>query len=301
MRHAALVLAVGFGSGCVLPLTSAAPQSATTVGRQNLGVTGYVEFPSTNLAASRASAALPITPFINGVVQGAYGVADNIDLEFGLEGMLYLFFLPIPTGIHAGTRVQVLDTPNFHAALAGRVGYSSFSSSTGSSTSTSSGETTIKALDFAATGVFQFVGIPVFNPSLAVSVYPSNVWYSNTSSALPIERLSFPTVAASATLNLTLDFGTVELTPFFGLVLFYSPHLGNSVYFPQGGLALAIRHDKDRDKKKAAEPPPEPRPSFGAPPPPPPDTQALPPPPLPSEPPPPPPPPPQPPAEGAPL
>ncbi len=223
------LLAVGAcASGCILPLMTGSPHSATTVGKGQFGVTGWAEWPGINLAASnRGSGGTSLNPFPGGVLEGAFGVREDLDVEVGVEGMLYLFILPLPTGLRGGPRWQFLDTEHLAGAAAAHVGYANFTASSQDS-STTTLRTSISALNFGVSATLQFIGIPVFNPSISLAVFPSHVWYANTRNSLPIEETTFSTVSASATGNLAFDFGTFEVTIFAGVAAFYSPKLSSN-------------------------------------------------------------------------
>lgn len=271
MRAFGLLLATAVSSGCFLPMTTAAPQTASTLGKGNFGATAYAEFPSVNLTATAARGNDPvqqgsneiIAPSLTGVAQFSYGLTDSLDLEFGAEGMLYLFILPLPTGLHAGARYQLLETDSWRVATAARLGFSTFS------TTTDGRANRINAFHGMGSAVVQWVRLPVFHPSLSVSLFPANVRFDATGVGVG----NMWTLAGSSALNLTLDFGLVEISPYLGMVAFTSPNLAQPRLLPQFGIAFAVRGGKTaqgpNDQARARERPPASDPDEWAPLPPP--------------------------------
>ncbi len=281
-----MAMAAALCSGCFLPLTTGAPQSASTLGKGKAGGAAYAEFPSVNLAGvAREGTENPlpgvdgdaVSASISGVAQFSFGLTDSLDLELGVEGMLYLLLIPLPTGAHAGLRYQLVDTPSWKVAVATRVGHSRFTGS-----SSISGETRLRSFNGMLSGVAQLTTMRTFHPSVALSLYPSYV----THTGAELGQGEMLTLAGALTLNLTFDLGLVELTPNVGMVVFHSPRLRSARVLPQVGLAFALRSGKTA---APLEPAPRPAPPPAAAPAPPtpqtrlPQPPAPPPPPAPSE------------------
>lgn len=235
-------------SGCFLPLVTSAPQSATTVGKGKAGLSMYTEFPSPNLTAGALrQTGDPVSPSLSGVAQVAYGLSERLDLELGVEGMFYLFVFPLPTGASAGARYQLLDGGAFDVAIAGRAGLSGYSWRGGGEPGTSSIRSQQAVLSISGQYARGW-----FRPGAAVSFIPVRMDYRIGDSSGSLGGLT-----SSATLNLALDFGVVELTPFLGAVLVTGLELPQSSLMPQAGLSLAFRGDKRAAPRKPPVSPPQ--------------------------------------------
>lgn len=241
------------GSGCFLPLSASAPQSATTVGARQAGVTAYVEFPSPDLGGTISDREMKISPSLSGVAQVAYGLTDTLDLELGAEGMLYLFIVPVPTGLSAGGRYQFLEGGEVDAAFAGRLGWTGFSA-------TVNGEEHWIRSRYAMLSISGQRAAGTFRPGAALSLVPAAVEFNVDGASGDRWALT-----ASATVNLAFDFGAFELTPYIGGVFFTGDAVSRPTLFPQGGLALALRGQKTRPEPEALvkeTPAPAPPPSL---------------------------------------
>jgi hypothetical protein len=71
-------------TACALPLSTGAPQSASTVGKSNVGVTAYAEAPTVDLQAAtdgQSGSDDEFSPAPAVTTEAAYGLTDRLDLE----------------------------------------------------------------------------------------------------------------------------------------------------------------------------------------------------------------------------
>ncbi|MEZ4364836.1 MAG: hypothetical protein R2939_00950 [Kofleriaceae bacterium] len=106
-------------AGCFLPIATGTPQPATTVGEGRFGGAMAAEMPAVNLIADDPD---EISPAAAGTFTLAYGLTDHTDVELSLEGALYLFLLPLPTGASLGLRHNLVDGDGLALGLAARAG-----------------------------------------------------------------------------------------------------------------------------------------------------------------------------------
>ncbi len=229
-------------AGCFLPVSTAAPQSALTVGKGSMGATLYSEFPTLDLLATQTdedpdqegyiTAPMPTATF-----QLGYGITDRLDLEVAVDGVLY-FVLPLPLGGSIGGRYQVLDRGNIALAASARLGYVGL----GTSDSGSEGDVSVSAAYGAITLASQLFPRGVFRPGLAFSVMPASI--TNEIKGSAADR--YFATAASVTFTAGLGLGPLEVGPFANLVYFASPNLHGTTTLATGGLMLALRHQRRR-------------------------------------------------------
>ena len=249
----ALVVAAP-SSGCFLPISTAAPQSATTVGKGNMGATIYGEFPTVDLLSTQTDdaeesdgyglAPLPTTTF-----QLAYGITDKADLEVALDGVLYII-IPLPLGGSIGGRLQLIDRDRFAVAASGKVGYVGLGVN-GEPDSDPDGEVGVSAAYTAITMTAQFMPRGFFRPAAAMTFMPARV----TNEIKGETPENFMATTMSITLTGMLALGPVEAGPFVNLVYFSSPNLAGTATFATGGIMIALRGRKDRPEPAPLQPP----------------------------------------------
>src|SRR3954468_18104410 len=107
------LLALLFLPACFLPVATGAPEPATTVGKGNVGVALTGEAPTLDLVADNKDSSAPDTDYTSSYGEApaaalratiAYGLGENTDVELAIEGQLWFFFLPLPTGASLGLR-----------------------------------------------------------------------------------------------------------------------------------------------------------------------------------------------------
>ncbi len=249
-----LLLLMATSTGCFLPLSTAAPQSARTLGQGQFGVTFYAEMPTLDLLASQTDAQdeeYAIAPFPTATAQIGVGVTDSLDIEAALDGQLWFYVLPLPLGGSLGARYQVLYNQDMAIAVAGRVGYVGFGVSEVDETTDVT--ETVSATYGVLTGVIQAMPDRVFRPSLAVSVIPASVKNEIINEAAE----NYGAVSTAATITLAIGAGPLEVGPFVNLVYFNSPNLSGTASFATGGVSIALRQQKKKKKSPAvAEPAP---------------------------------------------
>src|SRR6185295_18585169 len=109
---------------CILPVSTGAPQPATTVGQGHIGVALNGEAPVLDLIAKDTgsgsgsngyTSTYGESPAAAGSLTFAYGIGPDTDLEIAGEGAFYYYILPLPTGISAGIRQHLIgsDTVDF--------------------------------------------------------------------------------------------------------------------------------------------------------------------------------------------
>jgi hypothetical protein len=256
----AVAAAAALLGGCFLPVGTAAPQSAATVGTGRFGMSFHTEAPTLNLIADSSdnqSGAYSIAPAASMSFGVQYGLDRHLDLEVSAEAALYLFFLPIPTGATAGLRYQLIDGPGFDVALAGKLGWVSLSTSS----SDSMGNTTeerASARYASLSGVIALHDGPL-RPLLAVNLMPASV-YTNVNGAT-----SFTGLGSSITLGVTFVAGNMQITPFGALTYFASQSVEGSGYWSVG-ISFAARPDKAARPPTFAPVPMAPPPSYPPPP-----------------------------------
>lgn len=249
-----LGLALCAHTACFLPLSTAAPQSARTLGKGNFGAVYYSEMPTVDLlAAEEDRLEYAISPFPTASIQLGYGITDKLDIEVAADGTLYLFFLPLPIGGSVGARYQVLYNKNLAVALAGRVGYVGVPGTGGSGE-----QYPVSSRYGAVSAVAQLMPDGPFRPSMAVNFLPASVKVTDMDTT---ER--FGAGALSFTVTLGIGGGPYEFGPFVNLVYFNSPNLAGSSRFVTAGAAFSIRGRKRRKPapRLQSQPPPLP-PSY---------------------------------------
>lgn len=234
------LLALGL-TGCILPLSTAAPQSATTVGKGRFGATLYAEAPTVDLLAAEddpgKDLANALAPSPTMSLQVAYGLTDRLDLEVAADGTLLYFVVPAPLGGSAGARYQILRNERVALAAAGRVGRVS-------ATAEWDGEDIGgSALYGGLTVAAQAFPRGVVRPGLAISYLPISIAYEHDGG----ETDRFTAHVASLTASLTFAAGGLELAP-FGNVAFLSSDYLDGRFLATGGLSIALR-----PRRRAAE------------------------------------------------
>lgn len=244
----ALVL-VTTSSGCFLPLSTAAPQSATTVGKGRLGATFYGEMPTADLLASEnptgedfATAPSPTMTF-----QVAYGLADSFDLEAALDGQMWLFLVPLPLGASIGGRLAIAESETLAVAAAGRIGSISGEAELDNGGDNVGGSATYGSLTL--TGQLNPRG--AVRPGAALSYLPASVKYDPEGQGT--EHFSAHAVALTG--SLTFALGNLEVAPFANLTYLTSDRI-DGAWVSTGGLSIAGR---PRRRPPAPAPPPPPR------------------------------------------
>jgi hypothetical protein len=255
LTGAAALLVVVSSSGCFLPVSTAAPQSATTVGKGNVGATLYGEFPTVDLLSTQTdddddSEGYGMAPLPTATFQLAYGITDKADLEVALDGVLYII-IPLPLGGSIGGRLQLIDRDKFAVAASGRVGYVGLGVND-SLESDSEREVGVSAAYTSITMTAQFMPRGFFRPAAAMTFMPARV----TNEIRGETPENFTATTMSVTLTGMLGLGPLEAGPFINLVHFSSPNLAGTTSFATGGIMLALRGSKDREQPEPLQPPP---------------------------------------------
>lgn len=228
---------VPLGVGCALPLSTAAPQSATTVGKGHGGVVAYAETPVVDLLANQQTPKDKVFADVHtATIQASIGLSDDLDLEMSADGVFYV--VPVPLGGSVGARYQVARTKHVDIALAGRVG----AISTGFSDSGASDDSCTSACAYAIYGAVttaaQLQGRGWFKPIVSFSALPARVINKE---AVTEAKGKFNALAISATLGLTIDLGRIEVTPFLNAATVRIASAGDPGTIVGGGIAFAIR------------------------------------------------------------
>ncbi|MEO8553151.1 MAG: hypothetical protein ABI678_24430 [Kofleriaceae bacterium] len=244
------LLALLFLPACFLPVATGAPEPATTVGRGNVGVAFTGEAPTLDLVASNNGSGSQDTDYISSYGEApaaalratvAYGLGENTDVELAIEGQLWFYFLPLPTGASIGLRQHLDGGDMFDIALAGRFG------------GVTTGSTTVNGMDVATDdeasavygslqGVVQ-VKRGFVRPLVSLNVMPFKITRGLESA--PIQR--FYGAATSATFGLMLVGDRVQFGPYATLTNFESQQFKGG-FFPSFGLMLSFRPDRNRPK-----------------------------------------------------
>ena len=242
-------------TACWLPVSTAAPQPATTVGKGHFGATFYSEFPTLDLLASQTEAgnsyALAPTPTMT--AQIAYGVHENVDIELAVDGAYYLI-IPLPLGGSAGVRYHLVNTPDVNVALAARIGTVGLGVS--DTSDTTDAEVGASADYVAGTVSAELVPSPGIRPGVALSLMPAEVHNEFDTGTAE----NFSALATSLTARVNLVFGPVHIGPFANLVYFRSPSFRGSRGFVTGGMMLSLRPAKNPPAPPAPPPVPAPTP-----------------------------------------
>ncbi|MBK9072807.1 MAG: hypothetical protein IPL79_17670 [Myxococcales bacterium] len=222
-----LVVALG---GCFLPLSAGAPQMASTVGKGSYGTSLALEAPTLDLSGEDGS--IGVAPAAGGTATVAYGVGDRTDLEVSLEGAMYLFILPMPTGGAVGVRHQVVASEQFDVAIAGRLG--------GVATSFSSdGNEQKYSATYAAASVAVQGAYGPFRPLLSAQVMPARITRNVNGDAT-----KFVGTAASVTLGAMFQLSDrVQLGPYWAGFSFASERVERITEW-SAGVMLAVRGDR---------------------------------------------------------
>lgn len=239
-----VVVTTALLGGCYLPLGTAAPQPATTVGQGNLGASFHAEVPVVDLLATQTEdgggSDYELSPFPTASLEVAFGLGDRLDLEVGLDGTLYFWLLPMPLGASAGLRGMVRETDALAFALAGRVGYVGLGVE--DEVERTGEDLAVSALYGKVTGAAQLNPRGAFRPGLALSILPAQV----RNDALDDAERRFGAMSASATVHATIAVRGVHIGPFVNFVYFDSPNLRGSEGFVSGGIFLALRPEGGR-------------------------------------------------------
>jgi hypothetical protein len=249
---AALALALlATASGCFLPMGTAAPQSAKTVGRGGYATSFHAELPTINLIAEdqdeqgQDGDQLVVAPSASMHFGVQFGLTDRLDLELGVEGALYLFLLPIPTGASGGFRYQIVQGGPLDLAIAARGGYVGISGDDGDQPSDGDWSASAKFGSFSLVG--QLADGPV-RPLAAVNLMPAFI-----DQDLPDQAPeSFTGIASSLTIGVAFVAGHFQLTPFATLAYFGSTEIDGAGTF-SFGVSIAARPTK---RLPVAAPPP---------------------------------------------
>lgn len=262
-----LASAAAFLGGCYLPISTAAPQPARTVGKGGWGVSFSSEIPTLNLIAKgdqRTDASgnpddlvAPANSMDFGL---AYGLTNHIDLEANVEGAMMIFVVPLPLGVSGGVRVHIIHNDVFDLAVAGRIGHIGLSDSTDSQSADDTNHA--DATYLAGSGVIQLNPGGTVRPSIALQEMPATIDVDLAGEAARTYRGA----ASSLTFALELVADHLSITPFVSLTSFDSPDI-RSARFVSGGVQLQRRNNVREPVAVFLPPPPAP------PPPPPPSTE----------------------------
>lgn len=248
MKHLALLCA--FATGCILPVSTGAPLPATTVGKGRIGGAISGEAPTLDLIADDDNSSTTTSdPIAYGAAPAAaltftlsYGITDDTDLEVAGEGALYYFILPLPTGGSIGLRQHIDAGESLDLGVAlkiGRVGSSSeVTDSNGNKTESGAS---------AAYGALQAVlqtKRGMMRPLLAINLMAARIHRSPSDEP----AFDFRGLASSVTGGLMFVGKHALVGPYLAATNFYSDRFDNSGWFVSGGLAFAIRPDRNRER-----------------------------------------------------
>ncbi len=236
-------------AGCILPVSTGAPQPATTVGQGHIGLALSAEAPVLDLIADNKGSgsgsnnddftdSYAESPAAASTLTLAYGFTDDTDLEVALEGALYAYIFPVPTGASIGLRHHLLASDNVDIAIAGRIG----GVSSGSTNADASGNATsdqASAIYGALQGVIQMRN-GLFRPLLALNLMPFQI--ARGIEGNPIQH--FDGFATSGTIGLMLVGKSVQFGPYVTITNFESEHFSGAT-FVSGGLMVAFRPDRN--------------------------------------------------------
>jgi len=246
MRQLALLLL----PACFLPVATGAPEPATTVGKGKVGVAITGEAPTLDLIASNTGSGSQDTDYTSTYGESpaaamrltlGYGLGENTDVELAVEGQLWFFFLPLPTGASIGLRQHLEGGDLFDIALAGRVGGVTTGSTQVNGQDVSSSDDA-SAIYGSLQGVVQ-VKHGFIRPLVSLNVMPFKVTRGLENQ--PIQR--FYGAATSATFGLMLVGDRVQFGPYATITNFESQQFKGG-FFPSFGLMLAFRPDRNRPK-----------------------------------------------------
>ncbi|HEY5949532.1 MAG TPA: hypothetical protein VIV40_28755 [Kofleriaceae bacterium] len=248
-----------FAAGCILPVSTGAPMSATTVGKGHIGGAVSGEAPTLDLIAdndnssSTSAVSYGAAPAAAMTFTLSYGLGEDTDLEVAGEGALYFFIFPLPTGGSIGLRQHIDAGDSFDLGIAARIGQvgssASVTTSDGSTTESSASATygSLSAVIQSKHGMIR--------PLLAVNVMPARIKRAPSDEA----PFNFKGLASSVTGGIMFVGRHALIGPYLTATNFYSDRFDNSGWFISGGIAFAIRPDRNR-------PPPPPPPAIYGPP-----------------------------------
>lgn len=218
-----------FAAGCHLPVSTAIPETPATVGRGHWGVLLAAGHPTVNLLATVQGEPDPADPhhysradWPSFQLRLARGVSDHVDVELGVEGMMYV--LPIPFGASLGVRHRFYTTNSTDMTWSGRVGYAA------ARDAASADEASIVYGVLACNADTE--GWRGLRPGLAVSIMPMRV--DPDLETFPIDE--FYAVASSVTFKLALG---PNVIPFAHAGLITSSNVRGTDLFLGLGLALS--------------------------------------------------------------
>ncbi len=266
-----VLLGAVLGAGCFLPISTAAPQPARTVGQGQWGATFSNELPTLNLIAQDTTTnpqggSTPddlVAPASAMELGLAYGLTDHVDLEVNAEGAMMVFIVPIPLGISGGVRAHIIHNDVFDLALAGRVGHIGLTTNV-SVNGGESKEDHADATYFAGSVVIQLNPEGRVRPGLTLQEMPATVDVALSGE----DPSTFKGAASSVTLSLELLANSVSITPFLAVTSFDSPDI-KSARFVSGGIQLQRRNNVPRPRVLYVPAQPAPGPGVAPPPPPP--------------------------------
>jgi hypothetical protein len=248
------------GGGCYLPISTAAPQPARTVGKHAWGFSFSTEIPTLNLIAkgdqSTDASGDPddlVAPANSMNLGLQFGLTNHIDLEANVEGAMMIFVVPLPLGVSGGVRVHIIHNDVFDLAVAGRIGHIGLSDSDGSSSADDTNHA--DATYLAGSGVIQFNPNGTTRPSIALQEMPATIDVDLSGEA----PRSYKGAATSLTVGLEFVADGVSVTPFVSVTSFDSPDI-RSARFVSGGVQLQARNNRRAPVVAFVPPPPAPPP-----------------------------------------
>lgn len=241
--------------GCFLPLGTAAPQSATTVGDNGFGASYYAQAPTIDLFGLDEETLPDQEDEPDGLGSAHLGVQlgmnERLDLELQVDAAALLLLLPAPLGGSIGFRHRLYDGHWLDVATAGRAGFLTVDPE--------GEEGRVNAL-YGSASVTAQLARGVVRPLLAMSLTPAGILSSNTDGSLDTAAGA----AWGATGGVTLVFGRVQVTPYVALTEFDSTETDRtqSMSF---GFSVAIRYTSDELTAMFPQPPLPPEPPTGPP------------------------------------
>lgn len=232
----AILVGCLFGAGCHLPVSPAIPETPATTGRGRWGAFLAAGHPTVNLLATVEGEPDPADPhhysradWPSFQLRLARGVSDHVDVELGLEGMVYV--LPIPVGASLGVRHRFYATALTDMTWSARVGYAA-------ATSTDSADKASVVYGVLACNADTAVWRDL-RPGLALSIMPMRVQPDLAS--FPMD--DFFALASSVTFKVALG---PKVIPFAHAGVITSSNVRGTDFFL--GLGLALSWGTDRRK-----------------------------------------------------
>ena len=233
-------------AGCVLPFSHSTPQPATTVGKGNSAFAVRSQIPTVNMLAAgdRQSmvSELPLAPYPTISLEYIYGLNTSLDLELGIDGTMYYFVLPAPSGLWGGLRTNIVDGTKIAVSLAGRVGgIVGFTNDDGKDDldDGSDNETDVGGVYGQASISAQFNPYGTFKPGISIAAVPAAIF---------ADRRSYFAQVYSVTASLGIAGRRFEFYPFFDVAAVDAQNSSGAEFVLSGGLYIRFSRTKRQSK-----------------------------------------------------